>query len=122
MEERLDQLLAGRAEEIVRAGFAGVRERWWWERSLDGGLRICQELDPEQLARELAARAGRSPGEAGEAVRQELGLDDLAPVVLTFEIPGTATPEEATRLLQERSSGPRGLAEDLYGRLLRRLS
>ncbi|MCA3749333.1 MAG: hypothetical protein IN808_09390 [Rubrobacter sp.] len=120
-EQSLSQLLAGRVEEIVRGSFTGVRERWWWERSLDGGLRVCQELDPERLSQELASRSGRPPEEVREAVREELGLEDMSPAVLTFEIPGTATPEEAERLLRERSSGPLGLAGGLYGRLLRRL-
>ncbi|ABG03978.1 hypothetical protein Rxyl_1012 [Rubrobacter xylanophilus DSM 9941] len=121
MEERLDQLLGGDAGEIVRRSFTGVRERWWWERSLDGGLRVCQELDPERLAGELAARTGRPPEETLRATLQELGLEEAEPVVLTFEVPGDATPEEASGLLRERSSGPRGLAAGVYGRLLRRL-
>jgi hypothetical protein len=121
MEERLDQLLAGSAGEIVRRSFTGVRERWWWERSLDGGLRVCQELDPTRLSEELAAHTGRPPEETLRATLQELGLDEAEPVVLTFEVPGTATPDEASRLLRERSSGPWGLAAGIYEELLRRL-
>jgi hypothetical protein len=41
----------------------------------------------------------------------------MEPVVLTFEISGDATAEEAAKMLAERSSEPEGLAAGLYRRV-----
>ena len=47
-------------------------------------------------------------------VEEEVGLEDLEPVVLTFEISGETSAAEAARMLQDRSSTPEGLASGLY--------
>lgn len=117
MSERLDRLLADRAAELVQSSFTGVRAEWWWERRIGGGLAVCQELDPETMAREVSERMGEEITRAQAAVRNELGLDYLDPVVLTFEIPGDATTDEAARTLAERSAEPEGLAAGLYHRI-----
>lgn len=101
----------------MQESFTGVRARWWWERRISGGIEICQELDPELMTREIAASTGRSAKEVRAVVVEELGLEDMAPVVLTFEIPGDATPYEASRTLAERSTQPEGLAAPLYRRV-----
>ncbi len=117
MNEQINQFLADRATALVEESFTGVRAEWWWERRLDGGIVVCQELDPEAMSRELSGETGREVGEARRFVERELGLDDAEPVVLTFEIPGTTPAGEAHRLLAERSSSPEGLAAGLYRRL-----
>ena len=114
MGGHLKELLADDATELVRESFTGVRAKWWWERRISGGIEVCQELDPEVMSRELAERTGRSVPEVRRVVGEELGLEDDEPVVLTFEVSGEAAPEEAARLLAERSSRPEGLAAGLY--------
>lgn len=116
MHEPLNQLLAERAAEIVNRSFTGVREsyRWWWERRIGGGVEVCQEVSPEEMAREISARLDRDLAEVRTTVMQELGLDDTEPVVLTFEIPGETTSSEASEMLAERSAEPDGLAAGLY--------
>lgn len=114
MSEQLNQLLAPRAAELVNSNFTGVDAGWWWERRLGGGIEICQELDPEAMASELSRKTGRDPAEIRRIVQRELGLEDFDPVVLTFEIPGDATEEEAARLLAGHSATPHGIAEGLY--------
>jgi len=99
---------------LVRENFTGVEARWWWERRMSGGIEICQELDPEAMSREVAAKTGREPAEVRQIIEEELGLEDPEPVVLTFEVAGDATTEEAACLLRERSSEPEGLAVGLY--------
>jgi hypothetical protein len=117
VSERLNQFLAERAGALVRENFTGVRAEWWWERRMGGGLEICQELDPEEMSREISERSGTGVAEVRRVVEEELGLEDTEPVVLTFEIAGDATPEEAAKLLAERSSEPEGLAAGLYRRI-----
>lgn len=117
MSERLNQFLAERAGALVRENFTGVRAEWWWERRMGGGIEVCQELDPEAMSREISERTGTDVAEVRRVIEEELGLEDTEPVVLTFEIAGDATPEEAARLLEERSSDPEGLAAGLYRRI-----
>ena len=117
MPERLNQLLADKATVLVRENFSGVRAQWWWERRLGGGIAVCQELDPRAMAREISERTGREPREIERVIEGDLGLEDLEPVVLTFEIAGDATAAEAARMLAERSETPEGLAAGLYRRL-----
>jgi hypothetical protein len=117
MPEQLNQFLAERANALVRENFTGVSAEWWWERRMGGGIEVCQELDPETMSREISERTGKSVDEVRRAVEEELGLDDAEPVVLTFEIAGDATPEQAAQLLAERSSAPEGLAAGLYRRI-----
>lgn len=114
MPEPLHQLMADPMIALVRENFTGVEARWWWERRMSGGIEICQELDPEAMSREVAAKTGRESSEVRRAIEEELGLEDSDPVVLTFEVAGDATTEEAASLLRERSSEPEGLAVDLY--------
>ena len=117
MSERLNQFLAERAGALVRENFTGVRAEWWWERRMGGGIEVCQELDPEAMSREISERTGTDVADVRRVIEDELGLADTEPVVLTFEIAGDATREEAARLLEERSSDPEGLAAGLYRRI-----
>ena len=114
MSEHLNQLLADKATVLVRENFSGVRAEWWWERRLGGGIAVCQELDPQAMAREISERTGREPWKIERVIGEDLGLEDLEPVVLTFEIVGDATVAEAARMLAERSETPEGLATSLY--------
>ena len=81
---------------------------------MGGGIEVCQELDPRQMARDLSEETGREAPTVRRTIEEELGLDDDEPVVLTFEIAGEATVAEAAGMLQERSSSPEGLAAALY--------
>lgn len=81
---------------------------------MGGGIEVCQELDPKEMSRELAERLNRDPEEVWQAVVRELGLEDTDPVVLTFEIPGDATDEEAAKMLAKKSAAREGLASGLY--------
>lgn len=114
MGRPLNQLLAEGAAEIVNGSFTGVSATWWWERRMGGGIEVCQELDPKEMSRELAERLNRDPEEVWQAVVRELGLEDTDPVVLTFEIPGDATDEEAAKMLAKKSAAREGLASGLY--------
>src|SRR5215211_6379306 len=117
MPEQLNQFLAERAGALVRENFTGVRADWWWERRMGGGIEVCQELDPESMSREISARTGKDLVEVRRVISEELGLEDMEPVVLTFEIAGKATADEAAKMLAERSSTPEGLAAGLYSRI-----
>lgn len=117
MPEQINQFLAERADALVRENFTGVSAEWWWERRMGGGIEVCQELDPESMSREISARTGKEVAEVRRTVEEELGLGDMEPVVLTFEIAGDATAEEAAKLLAERSSKPEGLAAGVYRRI-----
>lgn len=122
MPEQLKGLLAEDAARVVHEGFAGVEAEWWWERRMGGGIAVCQELDPKAMLREISHATERPEGEVWRAVEEELGLDDFEPVVLTYEIEGDTTTEEAVRLLRQRSKTPEGLAADLYGRIAKKLT
>jgi hypothetical protein len=115
--EYLNQMLAERADALVRGNFTSVHAQWWWERRLGGGIEVCQELDPEAMSREISEKTGRDIAEVRRMVRAELGLDDMEPVVLTFEIPGDTEAGAAAGMLAERSSRPGGLASGLYRRV-----
>jgi hypothetical protein len=117
MPEYLNQFLAERAGALVRENFTGVRAPWWWERRMGGGIEVCQELDPEAMSREISERSGRDVSEVRRVVEGELGLDDMEPVVLTFEIPGDTEADTAAEMLAERSSEPEGIAAGLYRRV-----
>ena len=117
MPERLNQFLAERANALVRENFTGVRAEWWWERRMGGGIEVCQELDPEEMSREVSEKTGKEVTGVRRVIEEELGLEDTEPVVLTFEIAGDATEEEAAKLLAERSSETEGLAAGLYRRI-----
>jgi len=112
--ENLNELLADKATLLVRENFTGVRAEWWWERRMGGGIEVCQELDPQQMARDLSEETGREASEVRRAIEDGLRLEDDEPVVLTFEIAGDLTVAEAARMLQERSSRPEGLAAAIY--------
>jgi hypothetical protein len=117
VSEQLNQFLAEKAGALVRENFTGVRAQWWWERRMGGGIEVCQELDPEAMSREVSERTGKDVEQVRRVVEEELGLEDMEPVVLTFEISGDATAEEAAKKLAERSSEPDGLAAGLYRRV-----
>ncbi len=117
MPEVLSQLLAEPATALVGEGFTGVDAEWWWERRLDGGIVICQEFDPAATIREIAGRIDRPVPEVETAALGELGLEDLEPVVLTFELPGATETRDAFRALGERSRTPEGLAANLHRRI-----
>ena len=84
---------------------------------MGGGIAVCQELDPRALTREISKRTGRKPRDVELIAKEELGLEDLEPVVLTFEIAGDTTTADAARMLTERSATPEGLAASLYSRV-----
>ena len=117
MPEYLNQLLADKATMLVEENFTDVCAEWWWERRLGGGIAICQVLDPAAMAGEISERTGRELREVERVTEEALGLEDLEPVVLTFEIPGDTAATEAARMLAERSSTPEGLAANLYRRV-----
>ena len=117
MTEKLNQFLAEKAAALVRENFTGVRAEWWWERRMGGGIEVCQELDPEAMSREISERTGKSVDEIQRTVKEELGLEGVEPVVLTFEIAGDATADEAAKMLVDRSATPEGLAAGLYSRV-----
>ena len=117
MPEVLSQLLAEPATALVEEGFSGVDAEWWWERRLDGGIVVCQEFDPSATIRTIAARTGRPVPEVERVALGELGLEDLDPVVLTFELPGATETREAFQTLVERSQSPEGLAANLHRRI-----
>ena len=114
MAEKLNELLADKATLLVRENFTGVRAEWWWERRMGGGIEVCQELDPQRMARDLSEGTGRETSSVRRAIADGLGLEDDEPVVLTFEVSGEVTVAEAARLLQARSSHPEGLAAAIY--------
>jgi hypothetical protein len=114
MPEQLNQFLAEKANALVRENFTGVRAPWWWERRMGGGIEVCQEFDPEAMSREISEKTGKDFVEVRRVVEEELGLEGTEPVVLTFEIAGDATAEEAAQMLAERSSEPEGLAAGIY--------
>ena len=117
MPEVLSQLLAEPATALVGESFTGVDAEWWWERRIDAGIAICQVFDPAAAIREISESTGRPGAEVEEAVLDELGLEDLEPVVLTFELPGTTETRDASLALVERSRTPEGLAASLHRRI-----
>ena len=117
MSEYLNQYLAEKADALVRENFTGVQATWWWERRLGGGIEVCQELDPEEMSREISGKTGQEIAEIRRIVQKELGLEEMEPVVLTFEIPGDTEASAAAGMLAERSSEPQGLAAGLYRRV-----
>ena len=76
MAEKLNELLADKATLLVRENFTGVRAEWWWERRMGGGIEVCQELDPRQMARDLSEGTGREAQKVRRAIEDGLGLDD----------------------------------------------
>lgn len=117
MTEYLNQFLADKATMLVQENFTDVEADWWWERRLGGGIVICQELDPKVMAREISERTGRKTREVERVTEEELGLENLEPVVLTFEIAGDTAAADAAQILVERSATPEGLAAGLYHRV-----
>ncbi len=122
MSERLDQLLADKATVLVQEHFTGVAAEWWWERRIGGGIAVCQELHPEAVAREVSTRTGQDVNDVGRILKEELDLEDVEPVLLTFEIPGDVTAAEAASVLAKHSGTPEGLATNLYRRIEEALS
>ncbi len=117
MTEYLNQFLADKATMLVQENFTDVEADWWWERRLGGGIVICQEFDPKVMVREISERTGRKTREVECVTEEELGLEDLEPVVLTFEVAGDTAAADAARMLVERSATPEGLAAGLYHRV-----
>lgn len=117
MTEYLNQFLADKATMLVEENFTGVGAVWWWERRMGGGIEVCQELDPEAMSRQIAESTGRDLPEVRRTIREELGLEDIEPVVLTFEIPGDTEAIRAAEMLRQRCSTPEGLAAPLYRRV-----
>ncbi|MBA2344645.1 MAG: hypothetical protein H0V83_06150 [Rubrobacter sp.] len=114
MSEPLHTLMADPMMALVHDNFTGVEAEWWWERRMSGGIEVCQELDPEAMSREIAAKTGKDESEVRRIIEEELGLEDANPIVLTFEIAGDAKTDDAARMLRERSSEPEGIAAGLY--------
>ena len=114
MTEYLNEFLADKATMLVEENFSGVRAGWWWERRMGGGIAVCQELDPKAMSHEISTNTERNEAVVQRIVKEELGLEDLEKVVLTFEMPGETPAPEAARMLQDRSSTPQGLAAGIY--------
>jgi hypothetical protein len=114
MIEYLNEFLADKATILVEENFTGVGSHWWWERRMGGGIAVCQELDPESMSQQIASKTNEDADAVRTSVKEELGLEDLETVVLTFEIPGETSAAEAARMLRDRSSTPEGLAAGLY--------
>ena len=114
MTEYLNEFLADKATMLVEENFSGVRAGWWWERRMGGGIAVCQELDPKAMSREISTNTERNEAVVQRIVKEELSLEDLEKVVLTFEMPGETPAPEAARMLQDRSSTPQGLAAGIY--------
>lgn len=102
---------------LVDENFTGVDAEWWWERRVDGGVAICQELDPEKMVAEVGSAFGRDVREVREAAVRTLGLEDFEPVVLTFDISRDTTIDDAAEALAQRSRTAEGLAEKIYRQL-----
>lgn len=117
MGKPLNQILAGEMEVLVTENFTGVEAEWWWERRMDGGVEICQELNPGTMVAEMAGAFGRDIRDVRRVTVASLGLEDFDPVVLTFEIPWNTTTDEAAESLAYRSSTANGLAGNIYRRL-----
>ena len=113
----VEQLLTDKIEALVEENFTGVEAEWWWERRMDGGVAIRQELVPERMTEEIASAFGRDVREVRGAAIMALGLEDFEPVVLTFDVDRGATVEEAAHILAQRSRTAEGLAEKIYRRL-----
>lgn len=114
MTEYLNEFLADKATMLVEENFTGVRAEWWWERRMGGGIAVCQVLDPKSMSREVSSRTRQDEATVQLTVLEQLGLEDLDPVVLTFEIPGETSAVVAARMLRDRSSTPEGLAAKPY--------
>lgn len=114
MAEYIEQLLTDQIGALVEENFIGVEADWWWERRMDGGVSICQDLDPERMVAEVAATLGRDIREVRRTAVMALGLEDFEPVVLTFDVARSATVDEAADILAERSRTAEGLAENIY--------
>ncbi len=113
----VEQLLTDQVGALVDENFTGVDAEWWWERRMDGGVALCQELDPERMVAEIASAFSRDVREVREAAVMALGLEDFKPVVLTFDVDRSATVDEAAAVLAQRSRTAEGLAEKIYRRL-----
>lgn len=117
MAAYVEQLLTDDIEALVEENFTGVDAEWWWERRVDGGVAVCQELAPERMVAEVAGAFCQDVREVREAAVAALGLEDFEPVVLTFDVARDATVEEAADTLTQRSRTAEGLAEKIYRRL-----
>jgi hypothetical protein len=114
MSRYVEQLFTDRVGALVEENFTGVEAEWWWERRTGGGVSVCQELNPEKMVAEVAAALGRDVSEVRRTAIMTLGLEDFEPVVLTFDILGSAAVDEAADILAERSRTAEGLAEKIY--------
>lgn len=117
----LNRILSGEMEALVTENFTGVEAEWWWERRMDGGVEICQELNPGTVVAEMAGAFGRDIRDVRRVAVASLGLEDFDPVVLTFEISWNTTSDEAAESLAYRSSTANGLADNIYRHLARAL-
>ena len=121
MGKPLNRILADEMDDLVAENFTGVEAEWWWERRMDGGVEICQEFDPSTMIAEMAEASGRDVRDVQRAAIASLGLENLEPIVLTYEIPWNTTTEEAAESLAYRSSTANGLADNIYRHLARSL-
>lgn len=110
----LNQLLADEMDTLVRDNFSGADATWWWERRMDGGVSICQELDPAALTAEMAEVFGLNKDEVNRIAVRTLGLENFDPVVLVYELSGYTPTEQAVSALSERVCTAAGLAEGTY--------
>lgn len=110
----MDQLFADAAGSLVEESFSGVEAEWWWERRPDGGVAVCQELEPEALVKEMAQVFGLVEDEVRRIAVRTLGLEDFEPVELVYELSGATPTEQAAGELERHSATAAGLAEGIY--------
>lgn len=113
-DRRLNQLFADAADSLVKESFSGVDAEWWWERRPDGGVAVCQVLEPEALVKEMSHVFGLAEDEVRRTAIRALGLKDFGPVELVHELRGDTSAGRAIRELEKRSSTSAGLAEGIY--------
>lgn len=114
---RLDGLFADAAASLVEKNFSGVDAEWWWERRPDGGIAVCQTLEPEAMIQEMAGAFGVEETEVRRVAIRTLGLEGFEPVELVYELGGNESVERMAEELARRSATRAGLAAGIYHEL-----
>lgn len=114
---RLDGLFADAAASLVEKNFSGVDAEWWWERRPDGGIAVCQTLEPEAMIQEMAEAFGVEETEVRRVAIRTLGLEGFEPVELVYELGGNESVERMAEELARRSATRAGLAAGIYHEL-----
>lgn len=114
----LDQMPTGEAAALVETYFTEVEAEWWWRRAADGGVTICQTLDPESLISQIVEASGRAPRDVRRTAMKTMGVGELEPSVLSFSVPGDTAADAAADYLTFWSDTPYGVAESIYRQLI----